>query len=247
MFPALLRAFFSLLHPKMLLLMVWPMVVAVLLWIGLAVAFWGQAAHWIDLQFQSTDSVQWLFGIWPFALLAAHLAWIVLAIALVPLILVTAVIIIGIFSMPAMVRHVATSDYPALSRRGEATFAAGVWNTLVATLLFLSLAMVTLPLWLFPFFWPLLPVLLFAYLNQRVFRFDALAEHASMEEMRQITRAHRGELFVLGIVISLAGHIPVLGFFIPVYAGLVFIHFCLARLQALRNAPIAATGRVIDG
>ena len=203
MLSALLRAFISLLHPKMLLLMVWPMVIAVLLWIGLAVAFWAQAAQWVDLQFRSTDTVQWMFTIWPLALLAAHLAWIVLAIALVPLILVTAVLIVGIFSMPAMVTHVSANDYPSLARRAGGSFAGSSWNAVVAIAVFLFLAAVTLPLWLLPLFWPLLPVLLFAYLNQRVFRYDALAEHASPEEISEIVRRRRGELFGLGVMVAI--------------------------------------------
>ncbi len=243
---ALLRAFISLLHPKMLLLMVWPMVVAVLLWLALAVAFWSRAAHWVDLQFQATDTVQWMFTVWPLALLATHLAWIVLVIALVPLILVTAVLIIGVFSMPAMVMHVSASNYPALARRAGGSFAGSSWNALVAIVVFVLLAAATLPLWLVPPFWPLLPVLLFAYLNQRVFRYDALAEHASPEEISEIVSRHRGELFGLGVVVAVFGHIPILGFFVPVYGGLVYIHFCLERLQALRAAPLQATARVVN-
>lgn len=245
MLSALIRAFVSLLHPKMLLLMVWPMVVALLLWIGLAVAFWAQVAQWVDLQFRSTEAVQWMLTIWPLALLAAHLAWIVIAIALVPLILVTAVLIIGVFSMPAMVAHVAASNYPALASRKGGTFAGSLWNSALAIGVFLFFAVVTLPLWLVPLFWPVLPVLLFAYLNQRVFRYDALAEHASNEEMARIIRDNRGELFSLGVVVAVAGHIPVLGFFVPVFSGLVFIHYGLARLQELRGESIEGFARIV--
>ena len=37
---ALLQAFVSLLHPRMLLMMLWPVVIALILWLGLAFAFW---------------------------------------------------------------------------------------------------------------------------------------------------------------------------------------------------------------
>ena len=37
---ALMKAFVSLLHPRMLLLMLWPVVIALVLWLGLAFAFW---------------------------------------------------------------------------------------------------------------------------------------------------------------------------------------------------------------
>jgi len=242
---ALLRAFVSLLHPKMFLLMLWPMAIAAVLWVGLAVAFWAEAVQWIDLQFKSTDTVQWMLTIWPLALIATHLAAFVLVIALIPMVLVTAVLIIGIFSMPAMVAHVAATDYPGLARLEGGTFAGSVWNGLVALLVFVALALASLPLWLFPMFWPVLPVLLFAYLNQRVFRFDALGTHASAQEMKDIIRDSRVELFGLGLVIAVCGHVPLLGFFVPVYGGLVFIHFCLDRLERLRGAPIPGQGRLV--
>jgi CysZ protein len=96
-----------------------------------------------------------------------------------------------------------------------------------------------LPLWFFPPLWPVLPILLFAYLNQRVFRYDALAEHATGCEMETLIRRHRRELFLLGVALALFGLIPLLGFLAPVYGGLAFIHYCLARLAQLREEPVA--------
>ncbi len=238
MVTALVRAFVSLLHPRMLLLMIWPIAIAMLLWIGLGVAFWSEAVQWVDLQFKSTDTVQWMLTVWPLALIASHLAWIVLIIASVPVVLVVAVLIVSVFAMPAMVKHVASRDYPVLTARQGGSFTGSVWNAVVAILVFLFLLVVTLPLWLAPVFWPVLPVLLFAYLNQRVFRYDALAEHADAGEISQLVREHRLAFFGLGLAVAVVAHIPILGFFVPIYAGLVFIHFALARLQALRNAPI---------
>jgi hypothetical protein len=113
-----------------------------------------------------------------------------------------------------------------------------VWNSVAALLILAVLALLTLPLWLLPLLWPILPILLFAYLNQRVFRYDALAEHASAAEMDAVISRNRGSLFILGILLSLVSHIPILGFFAPVYAGLVFIHYCLDRLVRLRTGPI---------
>jgi uncharacterized protein involved in cysteine biosynthesis len=89
-----------------------------------------------------------------------------------------------------------------------------------------------------PLFWPVLPVLLFAYFNQRVFRYDAVGEHASADEMRELFRRHGMSMYLLGIVLSLLAHIPVIGFFIPVIAGLAFIHYCLERLAELRRSPV---------
>jgi hypothetical protein len=103
----------------------------------------------------------------------------------------------------------------------------------------------TLPLWLVPPLWPVLPVVLFGYFNQRVFRYDALAEHASALEIAEIVRRHRGELFLLGAALALIGHVPLLGLFMPVYGGLAFIHYGLQRLGELRSEPIeGAAARV---
>jgi hypothetical protein len=102
---------------------------------------------------------------------------------------------------------------------------------------------VTLPLWLIPLLWPVLPIALFGYFNQRVFRYDALAEHGSAAEIAEIVRRRRGELFLLGVALALIGHIPLIGFFMPVYGGLVFIHYGLARLGELRSEAIEGSAR----
>jgi len=236
---ALFSALISLLHPKMLLLMVWPVLVALLLWTGIAMLFWAQALSWVAAQIRVTPGVEWLITLWPISLVAAHhFAWVILLLLFIPAVLITAVLIIGLFAMPAMVNHVASRSYPELERRNGGGFAGAIWNSVAALLLLMVFALASLPLWLLPPLWVILPLLLFAYFNQRVFRYDALAEHASATEIDVVIRRNRGTLFVLGMLLSLASHIPVLGFFAPVYAGLVFIHYCLDRLAAQRSRPI---------
>ena len=236
---ALLRAFASLLHPRMLLLMLWPALIALALWLGLAFAFWSQTAAWLQLQFDQSATIGWAMTVWPLALVATHLAWILLALLFIPLVLITAVLIIGVFAMPVMVGLVAEGAYPELARRQGGTFVGGLWNSVAALAWLAVLILLSLPLWFFPPLWPVLPIVLFGYLNQRVFRYDALAEHATGWEMETIFRRHRRELFLLGVVIALFGLIPLLGFLAPVYGGLAFIHYCLARLAQLREEPVA--------
>jgi len=235
---ALLKALASLLHPKMLWLMVWPVIVALVLWVTLAVLYWGEAAQWIAAQLHQWPPYEWAVSVWPLKLIAAWFVWILLLLLFVPVVLITAVLIISVVSMPAMAAHVGGRDYPGLARRKGGTFAGSLWNALVALMLFALLFAVSLPLWLVPLLWPVLPIALFGYFNQRVFRYDALAEHATAVEIAQIVRRHRGELFLLGVALALVGHVPVLGFFMPVYGGLAFIHYGLERLGELRSEPI---------
>jgi len=235
---ALARAFASLAHPKLLFLMIWPIALALILWTVLAIVFGAQTVAW--LQGYLTDSAvgAWASKWFPFDVIAAVLSWVALLVLFVPLVLVTATLIIGVVAMPTMVSHVAATHYPTLERRGGGTFAGSVWNAVVALAIFLVFSLLLLPLWFVPLFWPVLPVLLFAYFNQRVFRYDAVAEHASADEMRELFRRHGKSLYLLGIVLSLLAHIPVIGFFIPVVAGLAFIHYLLERVADLRRSPV---------
>jgi len=235
---ALMKGFASLLHPKMLWLMVWPILVALFVWVTLAVLYWGEAARWIDLQLHQWAVYEWVVSTWPMTLIAAWFGWLLLLFLFVPVVLITAVMIISIVSMPAMVSHVARRDYAALERKKGGSFAGSVWNAAAALILFFLFFALTLPLWLVPLLWPVLPVALFGYFNQRVFRYDALAEHGSAAEIEVVVRRSRGDLFLLGVALALIGHIPLVGLVMPVYGGLVFIHYSLARLGELRSEPI---------
>ena len=235
---ALLKALASLLHPKMLWLMVWPVIVALVIWVTLAVLYWGEAAQWIAAQLHQWPPYEWAVSVWPLTLIAAWVGWILLLLLFVPVVLITAVLIISVVSMPAMAAHVGGRAYPGLAPRKGGTFAGSLWNALAALMLFALLFAVSLPLWLVPLLWPVLPVALFGYFNQRVFRYDALAEHATAAEIAEIVRRHRGELFLLGVALALIGHVPVLGLLMPVYGGLAFIHYGLERLGELRSEPI---------
>ena len=155
-----------------------------------------------------------------------------------PVIQLTALLILGVFGMPEMVNHVAARRFPQLERRRGGGFAGSVWNGLVALCGLALLGLVSLPLWVFPPLWPLIPIAIMGWVNQKVLRYDALAEHADGEEMRRIFAERRGSLYVLGVALALVAFVPLLGFFAPVVVGLTFIHYLLAQLKLLRERPI---------
>ena len=235
---ALLKGIASLLHPRMLWLMVWPVLVSLAIWVVIAALYWHQAITWVDLELHQWSVYRWTLTVWPLSVLATWLGWLLLLFLFVPVVLMTAVLIISVVSMPAMVAHVGERDYPRLARRKGGSFAGSAWNALVALALLVLLFGVTLPLWLIPVMWPVLPIVLFGYFNQRVYRYDALAEHGTAAEIADLIARNRGELFLLGVALALIGHIPLVGLAMPVYGGLVFIHYCLARLGEARSEPI---------
>lgn len=228
----------NLLHPRMIWLMIWPLVLALGLWGTLAIVFWAQLALHIAEWMQSGLAYAPLIGQWDFTTATLFLAKVLILVMLVPLIQLTALLILSIFGMPAMVEHVASRGYPRLERRQGGSLAGSVWNSSVGLLGLIGLGLASIPFWIFPPLWPLIPIAILGWVNQRVLRYDALAEHASAEEMRRLFSKRWGGLYVMGLVLALAAYIPLLGFFAPVLLGLSFIHYLLAALEDERGAPI---------
>jgi len=169
------------------------------------------------------------------ALIAAN---VILFLLFVPLVYLTALFILGVFGMQKMVDHVAQRSFPQLERRRGGGSVGSVGNGLVAFGGMLGLLIVSLPLWLLPPLWPLIPLVIFAWVNQRLLRYDALAEHADRQEMRQIFRQRRGHLYLFGLIMALIAYVPVIGFVAPVLFGLAFIRYLLGAL-AEHRAPLS--------
>jgi CysZ protein len=235
MLKALVDACGDLLHPRMLWLIVWPLGLAIVIWIVIGALIGGDAVAWLTTTMRASTVGEWLARWVPIDAMTAGLGWLLLVALAVPLVLVTASLIVGLVSMPKMVAHVASRNFPTLERRTGGTVGGSIGNALIAVGVFLALGVLSLPLWLFPPLWPVLAAALMGYLNQRLFRYDALSEHASAAEMAELFRRDRRSLYGLGVAVSLLSYIPLAGLIVPVLAGLTFIHYSLARLAALRG------------
>lgn len=225
---ACLRAGRDLLRPALLFQVLWPPVAAFLLWSAVAWFAWLPAALWIEAQLPDWSWLNW-FGPW--------LAHAVVFLVFAPLIYVTALLFIAAFALPRMMAIVAARDYPDLSRQGSAQAAlwGSVWNTLAAGTIFIVGWLLSLPLLLIPGALLVLPLLWSAWLNQRAFRFDALAEHALPDERARLFRREGGTLFGAGLVSALATYVPVVHLAAPGFAALLFVHLCLGALRDLRR------------
>ena len=232
---SLLFAFANVIHPRMLWLMLWPVLIAMVVWGSLAIAFWGQAALRVADLIRQWAEYASIIVPWDASDVALFAAKVLILLLMVPLIQLTALLILGVFGMPAMVNHVAERSFAQLERRGGGSIAGSLWNGVVAIVGLVLLGLVSLPLWLIPPLWPILPIAILAWVNQRVLRYDALAEHADVGEMRRIFDARRGALYLLGAALALVAYVPLLGFFAPVLVGLAMIHYLLAQLRLLRG------------
>jgi CysZ protein len=221
-------------HPRMLWLMVWPMLVSLVIWGVVAVVAWMRLAmslaailkEWLEpaLGFIRLD-----FG--DATLIAAH---VILFLLFVPLVYVTALFILGVFGMQKMVDYVAERSFPELERRHGGSVAGSIGNGLSALGGMLGLFVLSLPLWLIPPLWPLIPLVVLTWGNQRLLRYDALAEHADKAEMARIFGERRTSLYTLGFLLALVAFVPLAQFLGPVVFGLAFIRYLLGTLIELR-------------
>ena len=231
---ALARALRDLFSLRVLWVVIWPMLAALLLWLVLGVTFWSTFSGWMARGLDAIGIQAWLTDLEPVWI--AHAIQALLHFLLfVPLVYLTALVITALFGMPALVRIVAGRDYPELRRENGAGLVGGLWNAVVALVLFAALWVLTLPLWLIGV-GVIVPFVAAAYLNQRLFRYDAIAEHASADEMAALFRQERSGWWGLGFLTGLVQFVPLLNLLGPVFAALAFIHFGLARLERQRAA-----------
>jgi len=230
---ALILAFRDLFQFRVLWIVIWPILASVLLWMILGVAFWGTFSGWITNGLDYLGIQEWMEGLEPRwvanALQAgAHM------ILFVPLVFVTALLITAFFAMPALIRLVADRDYPQLKRENGGSIAGNLLNAVFAVGIFIAIWALSLPLW-FIGAGLAVPFIAATYLNQRLFRYDALAEHASSEEMDVMFHMYQSAWWGLGLFTGLMQFVPLLNLFAPVLSALAFIHFGLSRLDSLRQ------------
>ncbi len=231
---ALTRAAGNLFDPRIIAIVLLPMLISLVLWTLLAWLFWGAWTGFIAGAMTTTTVAGWLQG-WNATWVIDYTAALAVLIAILPAMFVTALVVTEIIAMPVIVKFVAERYHPDLRRAGGGTLAGSIGNAAIAITVFTVLWVITLPLWLTGVGAVLAPLLASAYLNQRLFRYDALADHASPEEFAQLAHSSRGDLFLLGILVSLLLYVPVLNLLVPVLGGLAFTQFCLARLAVARG------------
>ena len=236
MLDALIGAFRSLFSLRMLWLMIWPVLAAIVLWAVLAFVFWTPLQNaWMWL-YEYFGIAQWMTGIEP-AWIGAALQVLLHLILFVPLVMLTALVLTAIFGMDAMVKTVSDGFFPQLEKRHGGGVIGSAANAFIAVVVYVGLWVVTLPLWLLGPVGAVIPFITAGYLNQRLFRYDALAIHADAGELKAVIEQNRGALWGLGLLLALVQFVPLLNFFAPVFTGLAFIHFCLGKLRDRRSQP----------
>lgn len=233
---ALRRAANDLLTGRMLGLLFLPMGIALLVWGLLA---WLYGAAWqhgvVDILAATPLQafLQWVGGEW----LLPYTAILLIILLWLPAVYVTALLVTSLALMPVIVGLIGGRDYPHLDRRQGGTVLGSIVNGVYAMSVYLLAWVVTLPLWLIGPLGILMSLWLNTWLNQRLFLYDALSEHADADELRALRHEGGWPLYALSGILSLLHLVPFLGLLAPVYMGLAFGHYALDRLKTARGDP----------
>ena len=266
LFDSFWRAVAYCVHPRVMALSVLPL----LLMAGLAAAlhyfYWDSALEFVRTTLQTTpwlDSVwQWLRGWGVNTDVPTLVAPLLLIVALTPIVVMLALLVIGLLMTPALVSLVAARRFASLERKKGGSFLLSLGWMLGSTTLALLALVLSVPLWLIPPLVLLLPPLIWGWLTYRVMAFDALAEHADKHERRILLERHRWSLLLIGIISGYLGAAPGIVWasgvvfaaafiiLIPIalwiytlvfaFSSLWFAHFALAALQQLRQEAAAS-------
>jgi len=253
------------LRPQVIVLSLLPLAIMVVLSAGVGYFFWQPAVQWVGQMLESSSFLRSVWG-WLQALGAGDvksvMAPLILVVALTPLIVLGSLLLVAAFMGPALANIVARRRFANLERKHGGSTALSIAWSVGSTLLALVALVISLPLWLVPPLILVLPPLIWGWLTYRVMAFDALSQHASSDERREIFRRHRASLLGIGVLTGYLGAAPSVVWasgalfaaafviLIPLaiwiytlvfaFASLWFAHYCLAMLEALRQESASA-------
>ena len=235
------RALVSQCHPRMLLALFLPFIIALLGAIILLWAFWDPLTSWLNVQASEWGFVnqldQWMLAIGLFSI-KLYLVPLLAVGILLPISGILGLVIAAVFVMPIVLRHLEKGEYQGISRQGRFSTPVGVWNAAWVGGIFAIGWLVTMPLWLIPPFAVLLPIFWWSFAFTRILRVDATIEHASAQERRLLWRMHNRQWWLIGFILALINLFPPAWLFLPVFSALVFAHFGLESLRRLRAQTV---------
>lgn len=243
-FLSIARALLSLIRPGILWHLLWPSLLATLIWLFAGLVFIGELAAWLQGGLPAIPLIGgWFADGSAFATAAAGgLITLMLWITTLPLIYVTAVLIVASVALPMMLERVGAREYPDLEKRGGGSQWGSIATSLKAALLFLLLLVLSLPLWLIPGASVAITLLLSARLNRVCFSYDVLMQHADPIELARLPREHADRLNLLAVIGGVLALVPLLNLIAPALSGLSFAHYLLGALRRERARPLHDIG-----
>jgi Etoposide-induced protein 2.4 (EI24) len=236
-FQSIGKAISSQFHPSMLALLFLPWLVSIVFWGVLLVMAWSPLSSAIG-SFVFGDGTGWMYSVlkrWGLGEAKTYVSGAMTALIFMPLMFATAMMMVTVFAMPTVIRHLSAGAYSDVARQGKFSVLPSVWNAMRALLIFIPGYILTIPLWFVPLLGLLVPLFWWAWLNSRVMRFDSLVEHATDEERLRVSKIYSKQYWAIATVIGALNYIPPLFLLTPVLSALAFGHFSLNALRVERK------------
>ncbi len=257
------RAAVYCLHPRVIALSILPLVIMAALSLGLGYFFWDDTLAAIRSNLESYEMVSrmvhWLESLGLSGLRLVLAPALLLALA-IPVIVISSLLFVAVFMTPAMVSLVAERRFPALERKKGGSMLTSVLWSLGSTVVAAIALLISIPLWLIPPLILILPPLIWGWLTYRVMSYDALVDHASADERKQIFKDNKMSLLAIGVLSGYLGAAPSLiwasgamfvamaPILVPLaiwiytlvfaFSSLWFSHFTLTALEQLRKQKV---------
>lgn len=259
LFDAFWRAAAYCLLPRVIAMSLLPLLLIATLAMSLSHFYWSDSVLGMQSLLESTAFLatlwRWLEG-WGLGNMPSVIAPLMVVIAATPVLVVVSLLTVAVLITPALVSVVAARRFSDLIRKNGSSFFASVTWSVSSTMLALIALVVSTPLWFVPPLALVLPPLIWGWLTYRVMAFDALADHASKDERKELFRRHRSSLLGIGVLTGYLGAAPAMvwasgvifaaAFFVLIplaiwiytlvftFSSLWFAHFSLEALQRLR-------------
>jgi hypothetical protein len=266
------RAAMYCLHPRVMALSLLPLLCLTVLGGALGYFFWSGAVEAVRLALEDSGFfstlLDWItrFGLQSFRAAVAPI--VVIAVA-TPVLILLVMLMVSLMMTPALIQLVAQRRFGSLAKADNTalTFVRSLAWSVGSTLMASVVLVISMPLWLIPPLIMILPPLIWGWLTYRVMSFDALSNHATVDERRAVMKQHRSSLLLMGIVAGFLGAMPsliwALGAMVAVFAvvllpvmlwlytlvfafsSLWFIHYGLAALEQYRAAQIPVIREIV--
>ena len=246
-------------RPKVIAMSLVPLAVMLVVLGGWSYFYWTASVvavqHWVETISWLRTMFSWFGGSGTEGF-AAGVAPFVVLVLMTPMAAVLALLVIAMLMTPALVRMVTEQRFAQLAKNHGTGLVASVFWALGTSAVAMVAFVVTMPLWLIPPLVLIVPPVIWGWLTYRVMAFDALAEHASKDERRNIFMRHRMSLILMGVICGYLGMAPgivwvsglvflaAFWILIPIaiwvyalvfaFSALWFAHFCLGALAQLR-------------